>query len=191
MSDAVVISELGIGVPLFTLCPIIASYYSSDRSGFKALVRSVLDYLKSPIFFCIIAGIIVARFQVIVKTPIMQPFWEALRMIEGTLWVMACMILGLQLRFRSIRKIIPLFIVSVIIQLCIQPLLASIGADIMHVGFQDKQVLILINAMPSAVVGTVFTTRYQCDSETASELVFLNIMFSLIVITLIYYGLFH
>jgi predicted permease len=191
MTDAIRISELGVGIPIFTLCPIVASYYGSGSSGFNAMIKTFLNYLKSPIFISVVAGIIVSQFQTIVKIPFMQPFWEALRMIADTLWVLACLILGLQLKFRSVRRIIPLFLVSAIIQMCIQPLLTSFGADLMHVNLVDKQVLILIAAMPSAVLGTVFATQYQCDSETASELVFLNIMVSLIGVPLVYYSMFH
>jgi len=191
MTNAIVISQLGIGIPIFTLCPIVASYYGSGNSGFNAMIISILNYLKSPIFISVVAGIFVSQFQMIVKMPFLQPFWEALRMIEGTLWVMACLILGLQLKFRSLRRILPLFIVSVIVQMGIQPFLTSMGANLMHVGTLDKQVLILISAMPSAVLGGVFATQYNCDSETASEVIFLNIMFSLIGITLVYYSMFH
>jgi predicted permease len=191
MTDAILISELGVGLPIFTLCPIVASYYGSGSSGFKSMITTLLNYLKSPIFISVIAGILISQFQMIVKNPFMEPIWEALRMIEGTLTVLACLILGLQLKFRSARRLIPLFIVSAIIQIGFQPFLTSFGANLMHVDLLDKQVLILIAAMPSAVLGTVFATQYQCDSETASELVFLNIMVSLIGIPLVYYSMFH
>jgi malate permease and related proteins len=191
MTDAILISELGVGVPIFTLCPIVASYYGSGSSGFNSMITTLLTYLKSPIFISVFAGIIISQFQMIVKNPFLEPFWEALRMIQGTLTVLACLILGLQLKFGSVRRILPLFLVSAIIQIGIQPFLTSFGADLMHVGLLDKQVLILIAAMPSAVLGTVFATQYHCDSETASELVFLNIMVSLIGIPLVYYSMFH
>jgi predicted permease len=191
MTDAILISELGVGLPIFTLCPIVASYYGSGSSGFNSMMKTVLTYLKSPIFISVVAGILISQFQMIVKNPFMEPIWEALRMIQGTLTVLACLILGLQLKFRSARRLIPLFIVSAIIQMGVQPFLTSLGADLMHVKLLDKQVLILIAAMPSAVLGTVFATQYQCDSETASELVFLNIIVSLIGIPLVYYGMFH
>lgn len=191
MTDAILISELGVGVPIFTLCPIVASYYGSGSSGVKTILATFLNYLKSPIFISIIAGIIFSQFQAIVRNPFLDPFWDALRMINGTLTVLACLILGLQLKFRSFKRILPLFIVSAIIQMGIQPFLANLGADIMHVGALDKQILVLISAMPSAVLGMVFATQYQCDSETASELVFLNIMVSVIGIPLVYYSLFH
>jgi hypothetical protein len=191
MTDAILISELGVGVPIFTLCPIVASYYGSGNSGFKAILATFLNYLRSPIFISVIAGIIFSQFQIIVKNPFLEPFWAALRMVNGMLTVVACLILGLQLKFKSLRRILPLFIVSATIQMGIQPFLSSLGASIMHVGLLDKQVLILIAAMPSAVLGTVFATQYHCDSETASELVFLNIMVSLIGIPLVYYSIFH
>ena len=155
------------------------------------MTATFINYLQSPIFISIIAGIVFSQFQVIVKNPFMEPFWEAFRMINGTLTVLACLILGLQLKFTSVRLILPLFLVSAVIQMGIQPLLVSFGAGLMHVDVLDKQVLVLISAMPSAVLGTVFATQYQCDSETASELVFLNILFSLVGIPLVYYSMFH
>ncbi len=191
MTDAILISELGVGVPIFTLCPIVASYYGSGSGGFSALVRTFLNYLKSPIFISVVAGILVSLFPPVIKSPFLAPFWEALRMIQGTLTVIACLILGLQLKFRSVRRIFPLFIVSSIIQMGIQPFLTNFGAEVMHVNLIDKQVLILIAAMPSAVLGTVFATQYECDPESASELVFLNIMASLIGIPLVYYFMFR
>jgi predicted permease len=157
----------------------------------NTMINTVLSYLKSPIFIAIVAGIIFSQFQVIVKNPFLQPLWEALRMIQGMLTVMACLILGLQLKFKAVRRIIPLFIVSAIIQMGIQPFLASFGADLMHIGQLDKQILILISATPSAVLCTVFATQYQCDPEAASELVFLNILISLVGIPLVYYSTFH
>jgi predicted permease len=188
MTDAILISELGVGVPIFTLCPIVAAYYGSGSSGFPAILKI---FLKSPIFISVVAGIIFSQFQFIVKNPFMAPIWEALRMIQGTLTVLACLILGLQLKFSSPRRIIPLFLISAFIQIGIQPMLTGFGANLMNVPMIDKQVLILIAAMPSAVLGTVFATQYECDPETASELVFLNIMVSLVGVPLVYYSQFH
>ena len=140
LTDAILISELGVGVPIFTLCPIVASYYGSGSSGLNTMIKTFLNYLKSPIFISVISGIVVSQFQSIVKTPFLAPFWESLRMIQGTLTVMACMILGLQLKFNSVRRILPLFIVSSVIQIGIQPVLTSFGADLMNVNLMDKQV---------------------------------------------------
>ena len=191
MSDAILISELGVGVPIFTLCPLVASYYGSGNSGVFSMWKTLLEYLKSPLFLSVVAGIVFSQFQVIVKNPLLAPMWEALRMIQGTLTVLACLILGLQLKFGSVRKILPLFIVSSIIQIGVQPFFTSFGADLVHAPLLDKQVLILIAAMPSAVLGTVFATQYECDGEAASEMVFLNIMVSLIGIPLVYYAMFN
>ncbi len=190
MTDAILISELGVGVPIFTLCPLVASYYGSGGSGLNTMLKTILNYLKSPIFMAIVAGILFSRFQEVVQHPFLQPFWEALRMIEGMLTVMACLILGLQLRFRAVWRIVPLFIISAIIQMGVQPYLASLGADLMNIQMLDKQVLILISATPSAILCTVFATQYKCDPETSSELVILNILLSLVGIPLVYYSMF-
>lgn len=155
------------------------------------MVKVLINYLKSPIFIAVVAGIAFSRFPSVVNLPVLDPFWEALKMIEGTLTVIACLILGLQLKFRMVRNIIPLFIVSSLIQIGLQPLLVSFGADIFHVSMLDKEVLILISAMPSVVLSTVFTTQYDCDAENSSALVFLNIIVSLIGIPIVCHSLFH
>ena len=191
MTDAIMISELGVGIPIFTLCPMVAAYYGSGSTGFSSMLKTFITYLKSPIFISVVAGIVFSQFQGIVTSPYMEPVWESLRMMQGTLTVLACLILGLQLKFRSAWRILPLFLVSALIQIGIQPFIASYAADFFNVSILDKQVLILISAMPSAVLSTVFTTQYDCDPETASELVFLNIMVSLVGIPLVYYSLFH
>jgi hypothetical protein len=54
------------------------------------MIKTFLNYLKSPIFIAVIAGIIFSNFQNIVKSPTLEPFWEPLRMIQGTLTVLAC-----------------------------------------------------------------------------------------------------
>jgi malate permease and related proteins len=190
MNDAIFISELGVGIPIFTLCPMVASYYGSGDKGVGTAMKTMRSYLRSPIFFALVAGIVFSQFQIIVQDPFLQPIWEALRMIQGMMVVMACMILAIQLRFRSFRKLIPLLIISLLLQACIQPFLANLGADLFSIGQLDKQVLILISATPSAVLCSVFATQYNCDPETGSELVFLNIMMSIIGIPLVYFSLF-
>ena len=191
MSDAIMISELGVGLPIFTLCPLVAAYYGSGNTGFASMLKTFITYLKSPIFIAVVAGIVFSQFQAVVKSPYLGSFWESLRMIQGTMTVLACLILGLQLKFGSVGRLLPLFLVSAIIQIVIQPFIANYGADLFKVTLLDKQVLILISAMPSAVLSTVFATQYDCDPETASSLVFLNIMVSLVGIPLVYYSLFH
>jgi malate permease and related proteins len=190
MTDAILISELGVGLPIFTLCPLIASYYGKGSSGYRSMMKTLINYIQSPIFIAVVIGIIAAHFEQIVSIEFLQPFWVALRMIDGTLTFLACLILGLQLKFASPRRLIPLFLVSAIIQMGVQPLLVYYGADFFHTGTVDKQVLILISAMPSAVLSTVFASEYDCDPEGASQLVFLNIVAGLIGIPLVYYGLF-
>lgn len=191
ITDAILISELGVGLPIFTVCPIIAAWFGNSGSERKSLVTIVLNYFKSPVFISVVAGLIIAQFPSVVKHPLMDPIWEALRMIEGTLTLLACLVLGLQLRFSSPARLIPLFLFSATIQMVVQPFLASWLSGVMQVDLLDKQVLILISAMPSAVLGTVFATQFNCEGETASELVFLNILASLVGVPLVYYTMFH
>ena len=191
MSDAILISELGVGLPIFTLCPLVAAYFGSGTESRHSIIKVMSAYFRSPIFIAVVAGILLSRFPSVVHLPYLDPFWEALHMVEGMLTVLACLILGLQLRFRHAKRLIPLFLISAAIQMGLQPLLVSLGAKLMHVNVLDTEVLILISAMPSAVLSTVFTTRYNCDAGSSSAIVFLNIIASLAGIPLVYYLMFH
>jgi predicted permease len=47
--------------------------------------------------------------------------------------------------------------------------------------------LVLLAAMPSAVLGTVFATRYKCEGEMASTATFVNIVLSVASIPLVFW----
>jgi len=53
----------------------------------------------------------------------------------------------------------------------------------------QKQVLVLVAAMPSAVLGPVFAARYKCEGELASTVTFANILIGAIGIPLVFWML--
>jgi predicted permease len=184
MTDAILISELGVGLPIFTICPVIALYFGSSTEN-KNSFRSILStYFRSPIFIAVVLGTIVSHCSIPSNNTFLAPFFEAFRMLEGSLTIIACLILGLQLTASSLKGILPLVIVSAIIQMFIQPFIAGFQANLYHFNAEQHQILILISSMPSAVLVPVFATRFQCASETASSLVFINIILSIIMIPL-------
>jgi len=49
MTDVVLISEIGVGYPIFILGPILAAYFGSKDINMKSLWSSVLHFFKTPI----------------------------------------------------------------------------------------------------------------------------------------------
>jgi hypothetical protein len=184
MVDAILVSELGVGLPIFTICPVIAMYFGSSSRDGSAFYKTLLGYFRSPVFVAVVAGLAASRLPIPLNNPFVAPFFESFRMIEGALTIVACLILGIQLDFKAVRGIWPLIIVSAVIQMWLQPFVANAQATLYHIAPEQRQVLVLISAMPSAVLGPVFATRFQCASDTASALVFINILLSLVMIPL-------
>lgn len=189
MSDAVILSELGVGLPLFVLGPVIAIYFGnkSDNYSFRQLLS--LSYFRSPIFISVILGIAVSFIPFNRESVLFAPFFEALKMINGALTVLASLILCLQLKIIPLKGLIFMFLISALIQMWFQPFIAQAQAHLYHLSDIQTQVLVLISAMPSAVLGPVFASQYDCAPETASALVMAHIIASVVMIPSVYYFL--
>lgn len=186
MTDVVLLSELGVGLPIFTICPIVAMHFGTSRTSFREIWRTFLHYLRSPIFISVVLGVCASFIRIPVDHPSIAPFYQAMNMINGSLVFFASLVLGLQLKMKPMRGILPLFLISVLIQMILQPYMAIGCADIFNLGLEQKQVLVFICLMPSAVLGPVFATQYDCEGETAAALAFANIVSSAIVIPLMF-----
>jgi predicted permease len=186
MADAILASELGMGLPLFTICPMIALYFGSASQDKSAMKKAATQYFRSPMFIAVLLGLAASPFSLDPQDPFVAPFIIALNMISGAVALLATLVLGLQLRRASPVKILPLVLVSAVIQMGLEPYLTYLQAELCRLSTEQQEVLVLLSSMPSAVLGPVFATRYQCDGETASALAFINILLSVILIPLVF-----
>jgi predicted permease len=187
MADAVLLSELGVGLPIFILGPAIALWFGNRSDNVSIKQAFSLSYFCSPVFISVILGISVSFIPFSRDEGFFEPFFEALKMINGALTILACLILALQLKLTSIRGIWPLLIISAIIQMWFQPFMAHTQSGWYNLSAIQTQVLVLISAMPSAVLGPVFASRYDCAPETASALVMGHILLSMAMIPAVFY----
>ena len=186
MTEAILISELAVGLPIFTLCPLVAMHFG-EGSGTGSSPRALFQYFRSPIFIAVILGFAASRFQIPLQSPFVVPILEAAKMINGTLAALACVILGLQIKVESVKRLVPIVAISAALQMGLQPVLAYGQAVLYHLGDLERQVLVLIAAMPSAVLGPVFAVRYKCDGELASTVTFVNILLGALGIPVIFW----
>ena len=190
MADAVVVSQLGIGLPLFILCPLVAVHFG-DRRDKAGVAATTVAYLRSPIFVALVVGAAVGALPVPLDAPWLQPFLTALDLLGSALTVLACVVLGITLRlprgWRSARvRLLAIVPISAALAMVVQPLLADGVGAVMGVGGELRQVLVLVAAMPSAVMGTVFAARYECDPATASTLAVVNICLSIVLVPVVF-----
>ena len=187
MTEAIVISELAVGLPIFTLCPLVAMHFGEASQTAGSPLGTLLQYFRSPIFIAVILGFAVARFHVPLESPFVVPILEAAKMIDGTLAALACLILGMQIKVGSLKRLLPIVAISAVLQMGLQPLLAYWQAVAYHLSDLERQVLVLIAAMPSAVLGPVFAVRYKCDGELASTVTFMNILLAALGIPVVFW----
>ena len=195
MTEAILISELAVGLPIFTFCPLVAMYFGEANKAAgdsrSNLIHALIQYFRSPIFIAILSGFIVSRFPIPLKSPIVAPILEAARMINSTLAALACLILGMQIKVEKLGRLLPLVAISATLQMGLQPALACGQAVMYHLSGLERQVLVLIAAMPSAVLGPVFAVRYKCEGELASTVTFVNILLGALLIPVVFWALGH
>ena len=187
MADAVLLSELGVGLPIFIFGPAIAMYFGDKTEKFNFRQSFSLSYFFSPVFISVVLGILISFLPFDRNNSFVAPFFEALKMINGALTIFACIVLSLQLELKALKGLLPLLIVSALIQMWFEPFIAHTQATLYHLSVLQTQVLVLISSMPSAVLGPVFASRYKCSPETASALVMANIILSIAMIPAVFY----
>ncbi len=189
ISDAVLLSELGVGLPMFIFGPAVAIYFGDKPEGYSMKKAFTLSYFRSPIFIAVILGIVVSLIPIDRTNSFVAPFVVALKMINGAMAILACLILSLQIKFKSLKGIFQLFIISAILQMWFQPFLSHTQASIYHLSTLQSQILVLISSMPSAILGPIFATRYNCAPDTASALVLTHIIACIVMIPVVFYFL--
>lgn len=178
LSEAVLISEIGVGYPVFILGPVLAAYFGSKKlsgSDWKAS----LGFFRSPVFFALIAGFLWS----ILKIPgadnaYFAPIFRLGTVLSAALTPLAILSVGLMFKKPTVRTIlIPLGIV-ILLKLILKPLLA--GHLAAWFGFPElwREILVLMAAMPSAVLGVVFLRRYGGDASLASALLLVTTLVS-------------
>jgi malate permease and related proteins len=187
MTEAILISELAVGLPIFTLCPLVAIHFGEGSESAGSVRSTMLQYFRSPIFIAVVLGFAVSQLHLPLASPFVAPILQAAVIVDGTLAGLACLILGLQIEIKSFNRLVPMVIISALLQMGLQPFLAYGQAILYHLGGLERQVLVLVAAMPSAVLGPVFAVRYKCEGELASTVTFVNIILGAVGIPLAFW----
>ncbi len=168
MTEAVLISELGVGYPIFILGPMLAAYFGS---GEKGTWRAGLAFFKSPVFFALIGGLLWGMLDLPGKENIyLRPVFHMAEILASALTPLAILAVGLLLKRPVLKEALIALTIVVGIKLLLKPLLAGHLAGAMGFPALWEDVLVLLAAMPPAVLGAVFLKRYGGDAGFASTL---------------------
>ena len=186
LAQGIIISELGVGLPIFIFCPAVAMYFGGKFEGIVDMRKLAKDYFLSPIFVAIVLGLVFSHLDIPAGKPFVDTIIEALKMMQGALVVLSAVILGLQLSFQPMKGFWKLIMVSILIQMLFQPWFSDFASGLLNVSAENKQILVLISAMPAAILGPVFAARYDCAAKTATLLAFTHIAISPVVVPAVF-----
>jgi predicted permease len=182
ITDAVMISELGVGIPLFFIGVLIAMHFGSGEEG--TLVTSIRSYVTSPIFIAIIAGCAASVLTGGMKNIGWEIVTSIFSLISLSLAIFVALGIALMLRWIPLRTIGLLAVITVIMSLVLQPLIALFLSDLISLPAVETDILLLETAMPSGMIAAVLSDRYGCDGELASVLVIITYFAAVVTLPL-------
>ena len=171
MTEAVLISEIGVGYTIFILGPVLAAYFGSQELEARARWSIALGFFKSPVFFALIIGLLWGAFHLPGEENILlAPVFQACHVLAAALTPVAILSIGLMFKVPKVRTIlVPLGIV-ILIKLLLKPLAAGYVATQLSFPADWTNVLVILAAMPPAILGPIFLKRYGGDASIAPAL---------------------
>ncbi len=180
LSDAAVVSELGVAVLLFTVGIFIAMHFGTSPPSRSDSRRNVLSFFYSPIFIALVSGIFVSFLHLPQDNLFIAGFYKALNIISSANTFLVALTIGVMLHFKNLSRVWWVVMLAVMIKLIIQPVLSFGQARLYGFPPMWHQIVVLEAAMPTAAMTAVFAKRYGCDAELTSILIFATFISSCI-----------
>lgn len=190
MTEAVIISEVGLVPVLFTVGTMVAIYYGKSDLDSKGRLLATTSFFKSPLFFSLVLGVLWSMLQLPLEGTLITPIFHFLGVLSSANTFLVAMTVGVVLHFSGMRAIVWLILFTVLIKLILKPLMVWVPTLAMDLQDWQIQVLVLEAAMPSALLTVVFAKTYGCDAKLASKLIFATLVASCITIIIMFGVLF-
>jgi predicted permease len=187
IAEASFISELGVGLPLFIFGVMIAMYYGNQDKNNSNILKSIIEFLRSPIFIAIVAGVMWSLFKLPLKGDFISVFFDTVHIIGKANTLMVALLVGVTLRFDSLKKILLLVLMAIILKLILNPFIVASLSYFIALEEWQLDVLIIESAMPSAMLSVALAKQYGCDATLASKLVFATLLTSTLSVGIMMY----
>lgn len=188
MTEAVIISEVGLVPVLFTVGTMVAIYYgaSGARMDSRGRLLAATSFFKSPLFFSLVAGVFWSVMQLPLEGTLLTPLFHLLEVLSSANTFLVAMTVGVLLHFSGLRAILWLVLFTVLIKLILKPVMVWLPTLSMEFQAWEIQVLVLEAAMPSALLTVVFAKTYGCDAKLASKLIFATLLASSVTVIVMF-----
>lgn len=174
MTEAVMVSEIGVGPALFTIGTMIAIYYGSEAAAPGARLKAALGFFRSPIFISVVAGLLWSGLKLPTEGPISGTVIQGLKLAGNANTLMVTLLVGVLLKFRGLTSVTMIGTFVAANKLILKPLIIWVPTLFMNAQTWEVHVLVLEAAMPSALLTVALCRTYGCDAPLASRMVFLT-----------------
>jgi predicted permease len=185
-TEAVIVSEIGVGPSLFTLGTAIAMYYGRSEAEPGARLQAAAQFFVSPIVFSLVAGILFSLLVGPDHNAFLAIVLQGVHVAGAANTFVVALTVGLLLHLTSFRDIAFVGGLVCLVKLIVQPVLLWLPTFATALQGWQIQVLILEAAMPSAMLTVVLASSYGCDAKLASRIVFMTTLLSIVTLPLIF-----
>lgn len=146
-------------------------------------LRAILAYFRMPVFYALVAGLLLGAYEV----PIPQFIWVPANYIADSMIALALFTLGAQVAQLKLTKGLGTVYLSMGLRLVAGPIVAL--AMILISGLEGvmAQALLIASAMPTAVNSAVIAEEYKAHPEMAAQIVMFSTLFSAITVSAVIY----
>ncbi|MCB0575940.1 MAG: AEC family transporter [Saprospiraceae bacterium] len=186
MEEAVLISEVGVGLMILTLGPILAMYFGSGSVSLGAAGKSLMAFTRTPTCIALIAGICWGVLGLPGEQhPYMYPVFRVGHLLAGLVVPLSVLIVSLNLYWPDISQIIKPFGIVVVLKLLMAPLLTGVAALAFGLPEMWRDDLVIMTGLPPAVLNVILLQRYGGDAGLASTITAGASLFSLATLLLV------
>jgi len=186
LTEAAVLSSLGVQPLVFTLGALIAMYYGAEETRPGARLAHTLRYFRSPIFLAFVCGISLSLTLGPIASPVYASIMDGVQVIGAANTFLVVMTVGLMLEPRGMREVVPIACLVATVKLVLMPVLAWLPTQAMALPDWQIQVQVLEASMPCGLLAVVLSSAYGCDARLASRLVVATTVVAVVTVPLVF-----
>ncbi|AXM90178.1 transporter [Anoxybacillus ayderensis] len=142
---------------------------ASEKKG-----KMTREFLKNPIIYALIFGVVFRVFHISVPSFI----WQSLEHVADAFLAIALLTLGAQLAYMNMKRIPRLMFITIGSRLILSPFIAFLIILILHIKGITAQALLIASAYPCSRNTALYALEYNHHPEYAAQAVFLSTLLS-------------
>lgn len=169
-----------------TTCQNLLTYtygLTNSLSAKSSALQALTKFIKNPIFYAILLGLVFDTFSIKVPTLVMDP----IESISNAFLAMALITLGAQSAFLNLTKPNLPLVISILCRLVLSPCIAFLIIFSLKLEGTTAQSLLIASSYPTSRNSALFALEYGNHAEYAAQAVILSTLLSSITVTIVVY----